>query len=192
MFKVIFLDIDGVLATMDTYFEAFDKYAHREFNDETDKLYNQTLISEECIQSLNKIITETDAKVVISSAWRYGKTPEYFQELFNTRGFIGEVIALTPRWHEYKEDIGVKFIKDLEMFWEHERGNEINMWVNRNKNEIKSFIIIDDESYDIEPVFPDQLLVTSMEGGLTDEHINEAITILETPYDDSENKKIKN
>ena len=176
--RIIFCDIDGVLATGDTYMDA-----QKELDGQTGtELNDQTLISKDCIAALNKLIDATDAKVVISSAWRYGKDIEYFQKLFMSRGFIGEVIGKTPEWKDYKDKIGIKFISDLEYFWEHERGNEINIWLDRNKNELKSFIIIDDEPSDIRPVFPDNLLVTDFENGFREEHIEDAIKILETDY----------
>ncbi len=167
--KIIFLDIDGVLATSDTYSEAGSG------------LDDHALISKDCINALNKLVEQTDAKVVITSAWRYGRDTEYFQLLLSDRGFVGEVIDMTPKWNQYKDNIGIKTTGDLDFFWQHERGNEINMWL-RNKNKIKSFIIIDDESSDIYPLFPNHLLVTSMEQGFGKEHVNEAIKILEISY----------
>ena len=79
--KILFLDIDGVLNN-----EVILKNApHCEVLDATN------------VQQLNHIIAQTGAKVVVSSAWRQGRTIKQLQEVLEHDGFVGEVIGKTPR-----------------------------------------------------------------------------------------------
>jgi hypothetical protein len=75
--RVIFLDIDGVLAPI----RQWDRYGDLE---------------PACIQLLNEIVTQGGADVVVSSTWRYGKTVAELQALLDAAGFIGSVVDKTP------------------------------------------------------------------------------------------------
>lgn len=57
--KIIFLDIDGVLATSPCW------------NMKTDNKYNAYPFDKKAVKVLNKILKETDAKIVLSSDWKY-------------------------------------------------------------------------------------------------------------------------
>lgn len=74
--KLVFLDIDGVLNGHDW-----------------DEPAQSCLIRRECIDHLSRIIRETDARLVISSAWRYmilggDMTDRGFSYLLRTHGLI--------------------------------------------------------------------------------------------------------
>jgi len=75
--RVIFLDIDGVLAPI----RQWDRYGDLE---------------PACIQILNEIAAEGGADVVVSSTWRYGKTVAELQALLEAAGFTGCVVDTTP------------------------------------------------------------------------------------------------
>ena len=75
--RVIFLDIDGVLAPI----RRWDRYGDLSLN---------------CIQVLNDIVAASGADVVVSSTWRHGKTVAELQELLETGGFVGRVLDKTP------------------------------------------------------------------------------------------------
>jgi hypothetical protein len=77
MRRVIFLDIDGVLAPI----RHWDRYGD---------------LDPACIQVLNDIIARGAADVVVSSTWRYGKTADELQELLDAHGFAGRVVGTTP------------------------------------------------------------------------------------------------
>lgn len=128
---LIFLDIDGVLNC-----EIFYKTATEE-----EKWSN---ISVYRINLLNQLCEETNAKIVISSSWRMGKSIEYFQNLFDGLGGNFEVIGKTPNLGNSEFTVP--------------RGLEINQWI---KNYIKeeyfgeiakdfqhslNYVIIDDDS----------------------------------------------
>ena len=77
MRRVIFLDIDGVLAPI----RQWDRYGDLE---------------PACIQVLNDIVGGAGADVVVSSTWRYGKTVAELQEMLDAAGFTGSVVDKTP------------------------------------------------------------------------------------------------
>ena len=75
--RVIFLDIDGVLAPI----RRWDRYGD---------------LDPGCIEVLNEIVTRGGADVVVSSTWRYGKTVAELQEMLAAQGFTGCVRDKTP------------------------------------------------------------------------------------------------
>jgi hypothetical protein len=75
--RVIFLDIDGVLAPITRW----DRYGD---------------LDPVCIQVLNEIVGRAEADVVVSSTWRYGKTAPELQEMLDAQGFKGHVLDKTP------------------------------------------------------------------------------------------------
>jgi Swiss Army Knife RNA repair-like protein len=75
--RVIFLDIDGVLAPI----RQWDRYGD---------------LDPACIQVLNEIVESAGADVVVSSTWRYGKTASELQEILEAQGFTGWVLDKTP------------------------------------------------------------------------------------------------
>jgi hypothetical protein len=75
--RVIFLDIDGVLAPI----RRWDRYGD---------------LDPVCIRVLNEIVAGAGADVVLSSTWRHGRTVVELQEMLRAEGFIGRVIDKTP------------------------------------------------------------------------------------------------
>jgi hypothetical protein len=170
--KVIFLDIDG---TMTTFNSMKMGWAYRKKRPKDNRKYSNFVndrltLSRKCIKTLNRLVVTTRAKVVISSEWRYGTPTRYFQRLFCSKGFCGEIIDRTPTWNKYKDMIGIKTINDLELFWNHERGNEIRLWLEWNKSKnIESYLVIDDDVSDIEPLHEGKFIQTNMEQGFQGE-----------------------
>ena len=77
MRRVIFLDIDGVLAPI----REWDRYED---------------LNPTCIRVLNEIVAAGGADVVVSSTWRYGNTVAELQESLESQGFTGSVVDKTP------------------------------------------------------------------------------------------------
>jgi hypothetical protein len=75
--RVVFLDIDGVLAPI----RRWDRYGD---------------LDPACIQVLNEIVTRGGADVVVSSTWRYGKSIAELQTMLDAQGFTGRVLDTTP------------------------------------------------------------------------------------------------
>jgi hypothetical protein len=77
MRRVIFLDVDGVLAPI----RRWDRYGD---------------LDPACVQVLNEIVARAGAEVVVSSTLRHGKTVAELQALLQAEGFIGCVVGKTP------------------------------------------------------------------------------------------------
>jgi hypothetical protein len=77
MFKLIFLDIDGVIKT---------DYSNDNGRD---------WVNPELVSRLNDIIATTGALVVISSVWRKNHTVCELREILNEAGFNGTIIGKT-------------------------------------------------------------------------------------------------
>jgi hypothetical protein len=75
--RVIFLDVDGVLAPI----RRWDRYGD---------------LDPACVQLLNEIVAGGDADVVVASTWRHGKTVAELQDLLQAQGFTGRVLDTTP------------------------------------------------------------------------------------------------
>ena len=75
--RVVFLDIDGVLAPI----RRWDRYGD---------------IEPACIEVLNEIVASARADVVVSSTWRHGKTVVELQAMLEAEGFTGRVVDKTP------------------------------------------------------------------------------------------------
>jgi len=75
--RVVFLDIDGVLAPI----RRWDRYGD---------------LDSACIRVLNEILARAGADVVVSSTWRYGKTIAELQAMLEAEGFAGRVLDKTP------------------------------------------------------------------------------------------------
>lgn len=147
--KIIFLDIDGVLAVSKQEYDKYGALFHNNF-----------------VDNLKHIIDETDAKIVITSTWRFSGYLTIL-ELWENRNLPGQVIGITP---------------DLS---EMHRGAEIESWI--IQNEVKDYVIIDDDNdmyHDQLPYFvqtygnTDHSDCVDLGYGLTKECAEQAIKIL--------------
>lgn len=124
--KVIFLDIDGVLCTMETYYRRKKEFMNY-------KKYISPIVDTDRLLLLKQIIDKTSAKVVITSSWRT-----------DIISGLSSGIELINLFKEY----GIE-IYDLTPFDDNRnRVNEINSYL--EQNEIENYIIIDDECISLE------------------------------------------
>lgn len=124
--KVIFLDIDGVLNVIGQGHDDFGQLFHKHFED-----------------NLRWIIESTEAKIVISSTWRFSGL-ENMQKMWQQRNLPGEVIDITIDLGMYQDD---------DDFWRSEpRGKEIEYYINLHP-EITNYVILDDDT----DMLPNQL-----------------------------------
>lgn len=184
--KVVFLDIDGVLATPSSYgagrFEVVDG--------KPQQIENGFMIGDNyfhgldprAIKCFNKVIDASSAKIVISSTWRHG-TDEYFESLkeyLKVCGVKGEIIGRTPSHRRFSASRYVHY----------QRGNEIQDWLSEHP-EVTHFVVFDDDSdmdavrdnfvhipegWHTSEVQPDG---THAGKGLEDKHVEQAKEILE-------------
>lgn len=120
--KIVFLDIDGVLNVIPQGEDRYGSIFHREF-----------------VDNLKYIIDKTDAKIVITSTWRYDGL-DTMKQMWKDRNLPGEVIDITPN-----EVFLVKKIKLYEYYDEVDRGHEIKYWLD-NHDDIENYVILDDDS----------------------------------------------
>ena len=127
--RIVFLDVDGVLNN--TLF-----YQEHHKNGTLNSLgFEESNFDPRCMGLLNDLIVTTEAKVVVSSTWRKGRTVEELSGLFSRMGFKGEIIGKTP--------VGCRMCC---------RGNEIKSWMDDNtdiigpRHEFKKYVIFDDDS----------------------------------------------
>ena len=180
--KIIFLDIDGVLNGYNLLNNIIWKIVETLH---IEKIYrdwrrNPFGIHKEKVKRLAKIVKKTNAKIVLSSSWRgFWKRPYYemvdyqklLVDLFNKYNI--SVIDLTP------------FLP------EKTRSEEIDSWIQSHKSEIESFVILDDESFELKKFIGKELVKTSsiddseiIKGiwkentGLKNKHVRKAIKIL--------------
>ncbi len=155
--KVIFLDIDGVC------------------NDHTfNSQANSTTIKASCVNNLNKILTETDSQIVLSTAWRYmilngAMTLKGFEYLLRTHGVYAEnrLLGLTREDRLLPNDPNNK----------RERGVEIQDWLKEHP-EVEKYVVVDDLDLGISKLHP--FVQTNKNTGLTEEETLKAINLLNT------------
>jgi len=163
--RVLFLDIDGVLNT-DRNFQKQGKQSQP--------------FDPEAIAALNRVLRETDAKIVVSSAWRIkpeGWTEaaqlEWLKELLASEGVKGEVVGFTP-WLIIGEK--EEFAPGHFMYPSSPRRDEIAAWL-KDHPEVTSWVAVDDD-FEAGPL---NLVLCDEEDGLTDALADEVIEILQTP-----------
>lgn len=139
--KIIFLDIDGVLNN-------YSSKSNSVLKKQQDTHY-PFLWEPELVKILNRIIEETEAKVILSSSWRT------MRDAYN-------VIVNDMKIHISDET--PKTFKT--------RGHEIQTWLDNNPF-VDKFVILDDAA-DMDHL-KSYLLQTDGEFGLTDEIADKAI-----------------
>ena len=103
---------------------------------------NKRWFNPRCVELLNDLTDKTEAKIVVSSTWRLGKTVEQLQDLFSEVGVTGEVIDKTPR---------LLFTGVEDYSYSVPRGCEIKAWLKTNKGILNvklskvKYVIYDDD-----------------------------------------------
>lgn len=118
--KVVFLDIDGPLATDDCFLVTEFKFGKR--------IYKWNPL---CVAVLNEVIKETGAVIVLSSDWRRYFTTEDLDGIFKWNNVIVSPVAITDT-DKYKMS------SSLELDRIHQIGRFLE------KNTIKNWVAVDD------------------------------------------------
>ncbi len=149
--NLIFLDVDGVLNN----WHSMANHVH--------------IITEKCVM-IHRLCKECDAKVVISSTWRIGRTLEEMQWFFDNVGLLGHnIIGLTPRL--VNKDV---FPEAIDI-----RGYEILQWLHDNPEGVGArYVIIDDDSDMTEIQKAKYFVQTDMRTGFTWRHYDQCVKIL--------------
>jgi hypothetical protein len=151
--KIVFLDIDGVL-NGDRYIEARGPQA-------SDELWTSADLDPLAIQALNALIQQTGAKVVVSSSWRHHHTLDELRDVLRERGFVGDLIDVTPRMHGEP------------------RGVEIRTWIRVQSTPNLRIVVLDDEAPTAE--LDSRWVRTDPTCGLTEPDVARAALLLDTP-----------
>ena len=118
--KVIFLDFDGVVSTFEKGWR----------------------LDEEKLSLLKEIIDKTNAKIVVSSSWKvgYDDVDKFIKTLGGRRK--SETIENNGNMFQWFCN-NIYDITDSNGFL---RGDEIQRWIDAHKEEIESYVILDDDS----------------------------------------------
>jgi len=166
MEKIIFLDIDGVLATPE-----YLKDGQWALNPEKQKL-------------LGEILTQTDAKIVLSSSWRCA-TLEKTKEHMEKEGFLfnDKLIGVTIRayqWLERGTGIHLSIPRGVEIKqWvdTHIHSDNGKNWERKKLGKDFTYVILDDDC-DMLLEHKDNFIRTNSEIGLTNDDVMGAVGIL--------------
>lgn len=152
--NIIFLDIDGVL-NFETHYENVDKdieYPYNQFN-------------YDAIKRLNKICDETNAKIVLSTSWRFDKDIiNLLRHVGITSDIIGKTKYLVENHNETLTHV--------------DRGYEIQDYIDNNTECVDNYIIIDDDCDMLSHQLPHHVQ-TSWYDGLSETKMIEAINKLQ-------------
>lgn len=148
--KIVVLDIDGVLNSIDWMVFLDGKFDHPK---------NQ--MDPKAVERLNKITDATGAVILVCSTWRIIlKKQSQLERCLKAYGIKAKVIGATPIINDREPD---------------RRGREIQRWFSENEAP-EQFVIIDDDSDMGE--LSEHLIKTDVQHGLQDEHVERIIEIL--------------
>ena len=156
--KVIFLDIDGVVNCWDTKERAPSKVIG---------------VEQRLIALIKEIVDATDAKLVLSSTWRQ----DWFYDYLD-----GE------DWPYLRSEFAKQnlfFLDYTPLHKDRHRGEEIKDWLENTEYDVKSYVVIDDEMFDIRDLHEGHMVQTSFDSGIKPGAVKMAIKILEkedNPY----------
>lgn len=159
--KIIFLDIDGVLATNKS--ARYKRLLHGE------RVY---AFAGDCIARINRLTERTGAKFVLSTAWARLYEYERLKAFIAREGVKGEIIGKTTNLEaEYARKGEYRRVN---------RGEEIAAWIEANRDKVASYVVLDD--VDDYPPLPLERWVHVFcgwtKGGVQDEHIEQAENVL--------------
>lgn len=159
--KVLFLDIDGVLNSVDSSI-AFSNMNRNIFKNEMrlDPV-SIGLLRSLCVGKHNCDIETHDVKIVISSTWRLGRTVQDFIDIFTLYGWdncpiIGKTKVLNNG----------------------NRGDEIQEWL--DSKDIEYYVILDDDSDMLDSQLNNFVHVSNI-NGFRSQHYCKALRILGYP-----------
>ena len=172
---LLFLDFDGVLNTERHYAEL--KGHGQPYKDKYGPLFDP-----EAVSNLQKIIEATDARIVVSSSWRYLGL-EDLQRMWNDRNLPGSIVGITPLHTDddklLETDLSQLDMITAEMF-SSSRGSEIKAYfdeVLEVSSESQRYVILDDLK-DVLPEQEDHFLRIDPIEGITEEDVEKAVKIL--------------
>ena len=149
--RVLFLDIDGVLN-------------HAASGRREDVPGMAGWLDPSHLEALNRVAIATNARIVVSSSWRVGRTLEDLRTLLCDFGVVAPIVDATPVAESRRRD------------------EEILAWLARHP-EVQAYAVVDDELRvaDDSPLAP-HLVGTRMDDGLTLAHVAPLVERLSLAY----------
>ena len=148
---IVFLDFDGVLNT--EQYQAWLAVDGKPTKDIWGPLF-----APPAVENLRQILNDTDARIVISSSWRYAHSLDSLRTMWTARELPGEILDTLA--------CGATYIS---------RGEEIECWLERNDR--PDYVIIDDLD-DFSPAQRNHYVETNPIVGITEADAQKAIEIL--------------
>lgn len=137
MKKILFLDIDGVLNSIDNMNSLYVIHNLIDRNQKTRDQYGH-LFDERCVRYLKWIVHETKCKIVITSTWRKDGLLK-LQNMWSGRNLPGVIIDVTPNTVDQRIINMYGAVEDNA-----DRGFEIQQWLEENNWD--RYCIVDDDS----------------------------------------------
>ena len=162
--KIIFLDIDGVLNSVDSMVAANN--LRRPAENPRLKLSERRL-DHVCIGILKRICDESGAHIVVSSVWRLNSDINRLKLIFSYYGW---------------KDIPILGVTEVLRSSSNRRGMEIQAWLDSNP-QCENYIILDDDSDMLEHQQEHFVHVSNI-SGLRAKHFCQALRILGHQYPD--------
>lgn len=161
--KVIFLDFDGVITTLESGWNLCTKK----------------------MQLLGEIIEKTDARIVISSSWRRNTLEDTIKFISgdsihskdNPFPHCDKVIGITDRMYAFSWNDKVNERTGRRPNYLIPRGVEIDRWLKINGHDVDNYVILDDDN-DMLYCQRNNFVQTDPYKGLSEENVEQAIKIL--------------
>jgi hypothetical protein len=154
---IVFLDLDGVLIPYNK-----DDKDRDEFFLHTNKW------SKEAIRNMNKLIKKLDAEIVLISTQGRKRSKKEIEKKFKQVGFDYELF----------DEVNYNDART--------KGVEIEKWINKNKDTVKNFVIIDDHKQNFKEYNLDKCWVNvKSDIGFTKDDMKNAIDIIDGDNDDN-------
>lgn len=126
--KIIFLDVDGPLATNDCFLVTEFKFGKNIYK------WNP-----KCVSILNEVIKETGAVIVLSSDWRIFFDLITLDDIFKWNEVIASPVAVTDEYkHKFSSSPDVDRVYQIDRFL---KNNQIKKWVAVDDMDLKSDIV---------------------------------------------------
>lgn len=153
--KLIFLDIDGVCNCATT----------------KERCGGYIGVEQEKIALVKQIVEATGAKIVLTSTWR-------LDWLWFQSGKMANLTSFNYLKEEFAKQ-GLEFFDFTPSHQDGHRGKEVQDWISKCEDDIESYVVIDDDIYDIALEHRGHVIQTSWKSGLKPNAVKWAIQILE-------------
>lgn len=180
-FRIVFLDIDGVLCTKDSIQEAISDWCGGLNIDEDEWVKQYKGIAAGigffpkldmfhwpfdrlALKNIHHLARHPDVRFVISSTWREDRTTQDLIDLFTMKGLNVRIIDRTRDGHPGSHT--------------DTRAHEIQDWLDANKDIVESYVILDDNTWDIIRLHPNNTVTTRDDVGFDKASLEKAKEIL--------------